>query len=47
MPVLALGAVAPTPILVRLTEAFLEGKKSNEDILTGASVIASEEAQAH
>jgi carbon-monoxide dehydrogenase medium subunit len=42
---LALGAVAPTPIRARMTEAFLEGKQGNEEILDEAGVIASGEAR--
>jgi len=42
---LALGAVAPTPIRAHLTEMFLEGKQSSEDILSEAGVIASGEAK--
>lgn len=40
---IAFGSVAPTPIRVKTVEAFIEGKKVNEALITSAGEIASEE----
>jgi len=42
---IALGAVAPTPILVREASDFLAGKAPSEEILGQASVLAREAAR--
>lgn len=42
---IALGAVAPTPIRATKAEAFLKGKKTTDEVLEEAGVLASQEAK--